>query len=58
MALKVGAKFILLKSIVKSQRIIGEKAIKDVKGTVNLPKMPEIEKESLQKFINLGISQV
>ena len=57
-ALKVAAKSLKLKSIVKSLRIIGTDAVQNVKGTVNLLDMPTLAKMSLQELGNLAITQV
>ena len=48
----------MLKSIVKSDRIIGTRSVKNVKGTVNPLDMPTLANMSLQELRNLAITQV
>ena len=48
----------MLKSIVKSLRIIPTNCVKRVKGTVNLLDMPTLAIMSLQELRNLAITQV
>ena len=57
-ALQAALKFKMLKSIVKSQRIIGSKDLNNVKGTVNLLDMPTLTNMSLQEIRNLAITQM
>ena len=52
-ALQVLAKALMLKSIVKSTRIIANKAVKLSKGTVNVPYLPELENLGIVKLTNL-----
>jgi hypothetical protein len=44
-ALQVAAKYIVLKSIIKSKRFIGKNAVTKVKDTVSVTNMPEISKK-------------
>ena len=57
-ALQAALKYKMLKSIVKSHRIIGTYAVPNVKGTVNLLDMPTLAKMNLQELGNLAITQV
>ena len=57
-ALQMALKYKMLKSIVKSIRIIGSEGVKNVKGTVNLLDMPTLANMSLQELGNLAITQV
>ena len=57
-ALDSALKYKMLKSIVKSLRIIPTNCVKRVKGTVNLLDMPTLAIMSLQELRNLAITQV
>ena len=57
-ALQATFKYKMLKSIVKSDRIIGTTSVKNVKGTVNLLDMPTFANMSLQELKNLAIAEV
>ena len=57
-ALQITAKYMKLKSIVKSLRIIGTDEVKNVKGTVFLLNEPTLSNMSLQELGNLAITQV
>ena len=57
-ALQAALKYKMLKSIVKSIRIIPRYCAKNVKGTVNLLDMPTFANMSLRELGNLVITQV
>ena len=57
-ALQVAAKYMILKSIVKSQHIIGKKVIEDITGSVMLPNIKRLTEKSLQELRNLTIKKV
>ena len=57
-ALQTALKYKMLKSIVKSIRIIGKNSVKNVKGTVNLLDTPTLAQKSWQELGNLAITQV
>ena len=57
-ALQAALKYKMLKSIVKSLRIIPIKCVENVKGTVNLLDMPTLANMNLQELGNLAITQV
>ena len=48
----------MLKSIIKSQQIIGKYAITDVIGTVTVPDMTLLKNKSLQDIKGLKITKV
>ena len=55
-ALQAALKYKMLKSIVKSERIIGTKCVEFVKGTVNLLDRPTLAKKSGIELVNLTIT--
>ena len=57
-ALQVAAKYMILKSIVKSQHIIGKTVIEDITGSVMLPNIKTLTEKSLQELRNLTIKKV
>ena len=57
-ALQAPFKYKMIKSIVKSLRIIPTEGVLYVKGTVNLLDMPTLAKMNLQELGNLSIRQV
>ena len=61
-ALKVVAKYMVLKSIIKSQRIIGNERITELTGIVNVPDMITFSvkswQEQLQELKTLTITEV
>ena len=48
----------ILKSIIKSQRIIGTKIVEEVTGTSSIPNMSLLANMNLQELRNLKITQV
>ena len=57
-ALQAAVKYMMLKSISKSQRIIGINAVNNVKTTVCIPNMLELGNKSAEELKNLVITKV
>ena len=57
-ALQVLAKHMMIKSIVKSQRIIPTKAVNSVTGTSSIPDMTTLTDQSLSQLRNMTITQL
>ena len=57
-ALHVAAKYIMLKSLMRSQRIIGKKAVNLVSGKKSFPSMTKLLEKSWREIRSLTIAQV
>jgi hypothetical protein len=54
----VAAKLTMLKSIIKSQRIIGIELVEFVKKTTSIPEISTLADKSYQELIDLVIARV
>ena len=54
----MAAKYLILKSISRSQRIIAKERVGGVAGTVSIPNMEEIYNKSLPELKKLKITEV
>jgi hypothetical protein len=58
LALQLATKYTLLKSIIKSPRFIGKKAVSQVTGTIRLPDVPKLIKKTIQELKDMSITKV
>ena len=57
-ALQWAAKYMMLRSIIKSQQIIAKRNAEDVTGTVTIPEVTTLADQSYRELRNLRITQV